>query len=78
MFDEAPDQRVPKLVTVRLPSWEVNRKSGRNRVIFFPLEYFFFSENILAKMKYENLAKSSVLEQKIKPFEPFNVAYTQD
>ena len=40
MFDEAPDQRVPKLVTVRLSSLEVNRKSERNSV--FPIEYIFF------------------------------------
>ena len=56
MFDEAPDQRVPKLVTVRLSSLEVNRKSERNSV-FFPLEYIFSSENILAKMSYRILAK---------------------
>ena len=55
-----------KLVTVRLSLLEVNRKSERNSV--FPIEYIFFSsENILAKMKYRILAKSSVLKQKINP-----------
>ena len=39
MFNVAPDQRVPKLVTVRLPSLEVNRKGERNRVIFFIIHF---------------------------------------